>query len=248
MPDHEIVDLEQWTAARNELLALEKQLTRRSDELAIRRQQLPWVRIDKEYTLQTADGPRTLAQLFDGRSQLVMYNFMFGPDYQAGCPVCSSIADSFNGVLEHLKARDVTMVCVSRAPIDKLTAYGRRMGWTFPWASSFESDFNFDFEHSVSKDTVAGWFEGDVPEVPARIAADCGTDPISYMSERPCLSVFALSDGEVYMTYSATARGLEVIMTYYGILDRVPSGRNEGDPPDPSWMRRHDEFDQATSR
>ena len=259
MPDHKIVDLDEWTAARNELLVLEKELTRRSDELAQRRRGLPWARINKEYTLQTAAGPRTLAQLFEGRSQLVMYNFMFGPDYEAGCPVCSSIADSFNGVLEHLKDRDVTMICVSRAPIDKLDAYRRRMGWNFPWASSFESDFNFDFERSVRKETVAGWFDGDVPakeietltpreaevEVPARFAADCGTDLISYLAERPTLSVFTLSDGDVYMTYSTTARGLEVVMTYYGILDRVPSGRNEGEPADPSWMRRHDEFDQT---
>jgi predicted dithiol-disulfide oxidoreductase (DUF899 family) len=242
MPNHTIVDLDEWTAARNELLVLEKELTRRNDELAQRRQGLPWTRIDKEYTLQTADGPRTLAQLFDGRSQLVMYNFMFGPDYEAGCPVCSSIADSFNGVLEHLKAKDVTMICVSRAPVDKLDAYRQRMGWDFPWASSFESDFNFDFQQTVPKETVAGWFEGDVPEVPARIAADCGTDPISYMAERPGLSVFTLADGDVYMTYSTTARGLEVVMNYYGILDRVPGGRNEGEPADPSWMRRHDEF------
>jgi len=246
MPDHKIVDLDEWTTARDELLILEKELTRRSDELAIRRQQLPWVRIDKEYILQTSDGPRTLAQLFNGRSQLVMYNFMFGPDYEAGCPVCSSIADSFNGVIEHLKARDVTTICVSRAPIDKLVAYRRRMGWNFPWASSFESDFNFDFQRSVSKETVERWFEGDVPEVPARIAAACGTDPITYMAERPWLSVFRLSDGDVYMTYSTTARGLEVVMTYYGILDRVPSGRNEGEPADPSWMRRHDEFASAS--
>lgn len=245
MPDHNIVDFDEWTAARDELLILEKELTRRSDELAVRRQQLPWVLINKEYVLQTADGPRTLAQLFDGRSQLVMYNFMFGPDYEAGCPVCSSIADSFNGVLEHLKARDVTMICVSRAPIEKLVAYRQRMGWNFPWASSFDSDFNFDFQRSVSKETVASWFEGDLPGVPARIAADCGTDPVSYMAEQPGLSVFTLSDGHVYMTYSTTARGLEVVMTYYGILDRVPIGRNEGDPADPSWMRRHDEFAQA---
>ena len=245
MTDHQIVTQEEWTVARNELLVLEKELTRRSDELAKRRQGLPWTCIDKTYTLQTADGPRTLVQLFDGRSQLVIYNFMFGPDYEAGCPVCSSIADCFNGVLDHLKARDVTMICVSRAPIDKLVTYRQRMGWKFPWASSFESDFNFDFQRSVPEETVAGWFEGDVPEVPARIAADCGTDPISYMAERPWLSVFTLSDGDVYMTYSTTARGLEVIMNYYGILDRVPSGRNEGDPADPSWMRRHDEFGQT---
>lgn len=242
MPDHKIVDFDEWTAARAELLVLEKEITRRNDELAVRRQELPWVRIDKQYTFQTADGPRTLAQLFDGRSQLVMYNFMFGPDYEAGCPVCSSIADSFNGVLEQLKAKDVTMIAVSRAPMAKLEPYRRRMGWNFLWASSFESDFNFDFDRSVTKETVASWFDGEVPEVPSRIAEDCGTDPLSYMAERPTLSVYTLVDGEVYMTYSVTARGLEVIMTYYGILDRVPRGRDEGEPPSPAWIRRHDEF------
>jgi predicted dithiol-disulfide oxidoreductase (DUF899 family) len=175
-----------------------------------------------------------------------MYNFMFGPDYEAGCPVCSSIADSFNGVIEHLKARDVTMIAVSRAPIAKLEGYRRRMGWNFPWASTFDSDFNFDFGRSVTKETVASWFNGaEVPEVPARLAADCGTDPLTYMAERPHLTVFTVVDGDVYMTYSTTARGLEVVMTYYGILDRVPAGRNEGDPADPSWMRRHDEFATA---
>ena len=242
MPDHKIVDLDEWTAARDELLLMEKELTRRSDELALLRQELPWVRIDKDYTLQTADGPRSLAQLFDGRSQLVMYNFMFGPDYEAGCPVCSSIADSFNGVLAHLKARDVTMIAVSRAPVGKLEGYRRRMGWDFLWASSFESDFNFDFGRSVTKETVQSWFDGELPEVPSKFAAASGTDPLTYMAERPHLSVFKLIDGDVYMTYSTTARGLEVIMTYYGILDRVPDGRNEGEPPSPAWMRRHDEF------
>src|SRR6516165_6338359 len=154
MPDHKIVDQDEWNAARDELLVLEKELTRRSDELATRREQLPWTRINKPYTFQTADGPRTLAELFDGRSQLVMYNFMFGPDFEAGCPVCSSIADSFDGVLEHLKAKDVTMIAVSRAPIGKLEAYRKRLGWAFTWASSYESDFNFDLQRSVSKETV----------------------------------------------------------------------------------------------
>ena len=245
MTDHKIVDLEEWTAARNELLLLEKELTRRSDELAALRKELPWVRIDKPYTFHTADGPRTLGQLFDGRPQLIMYNFMFGPDFEAGCPVCSSIADSFNGVLPQLRAKDVTMIAVSRAPVVKLEAYRRRMGWDFLWASSAESDFNFDFKRSVSHETVASWFEGEIPDVPSRFAEACGTDPLSYMAERPHLSVFAMVDGEVYMTYSTTARGLEVVMTYYGLLDRVPNGRDEGEPASPAWIRRHDEF--ATS-
>jgi predicted dithiol-disulfide oxidoreductase (DUF899 family) len=245
--DHTVVDLEAWTAARAELLALEKEVTRRNDELARLRKDLPWTRIDKRYSFRTADGPRTLAELFDGRSQLVMYNFMFGPDYEAGCPVCSSIADSFNGVLAHLRARDVTMIAVSRAPIDKLEAYRKRMGWDFTWASSFESDFNFDFEHSVSRETVASWFDGPPPEVPSRLAADSGTDPITYIAERPGLSVFAMAgeeDRDIYLTYSTTARGLEIVMTYYAILDRTPRGRHEGHPAGPSWIRRHDEFDR----
>ncbi len=242
MTDHKIVTQPQWTAALNELLALEKEHTRRADELARTRRELPWVRIETDYTFQTAEGPRSLAQLFEGRSQLAIYNFMFGPDYVAGCPVCSSIADSFNGVLEHLKAQDVTMISVSRAPLDKLIAYRKRMGWNFNWASSFESDFNFDFGRSVTTETVATWFEDEPPQVPARLAAECGTDAVSYMSERPGLSVFTRSGGDVYLTYSTTARGLEPVMVYYGILDRVPRGRDEGEPADPSWIRRHDEF------
>jgi predicted dithiol-disulfide oxidoreductase (DUF899 family) len=245
MTDHKIVNHDEWTAARRELLALEKEHTRRGDDLARLRRNLPWVSIEKDYTLQTETGPRRLAELFDGRSQLAIYNFMFGPDYEAGCPVCSSIADSFNGVLEHLKARDVTMICVSRAPLDKLLAYRERMGWSFNWASSYESDFNFDFERSVSKETVATWFADEPPAIPAQLAAECGTDAIGYLSEGPGLTVFTVSDGDVYLTYSTTARGLEPVMVYYGILDRVPLGRNEGEPADPTWMRRHDEFAKA---
>lgn len=242
MTDHTIVSHDEWTDTRNELLVLEKEHTRRAEELARARRALPWTRVEKDYTFATAGGPRTLAELFDGRSQLVVYHFMFGPDYDAGCPVCSSIADSFNGVLEHLKARDVTMICISRAPLDKLTAYRARMGWDFTWASSYDSDFNFDFGRSVPKETVQGWFEDEPPEVPAQLAAHCGTDAVTYMSEGPGLTVFTQSDGDVYLTYSTTARGLEPVMVYYGILDRVPLGRNEGEPPDPTWVRRHDEF------
>jgi predicted dithiol-disulfide oxidoreductase (DUF899 family) len=245
MSDHQIVTQEEWKAARNDLLTLEKEHTRRRDELSRMRRELPWVRVEKDYTLQTAAGPRTLAELFDDRSQLVIYNFMFGPDYEAGCPVCSSIADSFNGVLEHLRAQDVTMICVSRAPLEKLLAYRRRMGWKFNWASSYESDFNYDFERSVSKETVTSWFGDEPPEVPARLAAECGTDAISYMSEGPGLSVFTRSGDDVYLTYSTTARGLEPVMVYYSILDLVPRGRDEGEPADPTWMRRHDEFANA---
>jgi predicted dithiol-disulfide oxidoreductase (DUF899 family) len=278
MSDHRIVPLDEWNTARDELLVLEKEHTRRGDDLARLRHGLPWVRIEKDYTFQTADGPRSLAALFEGRSQLAIYSFMFGPDYEAGCPVCSSIADSFNGVIEHLKARDVTMICVSRAPIDKLLGYRRRMGWDFPWASSFETDFNVDFDRYVPPETVATWFEdersvsslttsaeywslgslstvrlsepdqhrvADPPAIPAQFAADCGTDPITYLTERPGLTAFTLVDGEVYLTYSSTARGLETVMVYYGILDRVSKGRDEGDPANPSWIRRHDEFATA---
>jgi predicted dithiol-disulfide oxidoreductase (DUF899 family) len=246
MTDHKIVDHNDWAAARSELLALEKEHTRRGDDLARLRRDHPWTRIDTAYTFQTAAGPRTLPELFDGRSQLVVYSFMFGPDYEAGCPVCSSIADSFNGVLEHLKARDVTMICISRAPLEKLLAYRARMGWGFNWASSYESDFNFDFGRSLSKETVATRFAGEPPTIPARLATECGTDVIGYMSEGPGLSVFTLSDGGIYLTYSTTARGLEPVMVYYGILDLVPRGRDEGNPADPTWMRRHDEFADAT--
>ena len=242
MTDHKVVTQEEWLAARNELLATEKERTRLGDELARRRRDLPWVRVDKDYTFQTEAGSKTLAQLFDGRSQLVMYHFMFGPDYEAGCPVCSSIADSFNGVLPHLRARDVTMICVSRAPIEKLLAYRARMGWDFNWASSYESDFNFDYEHSRSKSEVEGWFRDGIPEVPSKLASDCGTDVFSYLSEGPGLSAFVREGDDVYLTYSTTARGLEPVMVYYGILDLVPKGRDEGDTDDPTWLRRHDEF------
>jgi predicted dithiol-disulfide oxidoreductase (DUF899 family) len=242
MIDHRVVTSEEWLAARQELLAHEKELTRLGDELARQRRSLPWVRIEKGYSFQTANGSKTLAELFEGRSQLVIYHFMFGPDYEAGCPVCSSIADSFNGVLTHLGARDVTMICVSRAPLEKLLAYRERMGWGFNWASSYESDFNFDFQNSRSKEEVRAWLGDEAPPAPSRFASQCGTDVVGYLSEGPGLSVFTRSDDDVYLTYATTARGLEPVMVYYGILDRVPRGRDEGEPPDPSWLRRHDEF------
>ena len=239
-----IVTREQWDAAREQLLVQEKEHTRMADDLARRRRELPWVRIEPEYTFQTADGPRTLAELFDGRSQLVVYHFMFGPDYEAGCPVCSSIADSFNAVLEHLKARDVTMIAISQAPVDKLLAFRERMGWSFDWASSFQSDFNADFGHTLSREETSAWVPGAPPIVPQN-AAGCGTDPAGYMAQRPGISVFARSGDDVYLTYATTGRGLEPVMTYYGILDWVPRGRDEGEPPYPTWMRRHDEFAAA---
>jgi predicted dithiol-disulfide oxidoreductase (DUF899 family) len=244
MTTHTHATREEWLAARDQLLRREKEHTRMADELARQRREMPWLRLDKEYTLQTADGPRTLAELFDGRSQLVVYHFMFGPDYEHGCPVCSSIADSFNGVLEQLKARDVTMIAISQAPAEKLEAERARLGWNFTWASSFESDFNSDFEHSHPREVTSEW----VPNAPSIVwqnAEDCGTDAAGYMAQRPGLSVFALEDGEVYLTYATTARGLEVVMTYYGILDRTPRGRDEGTPAYPTWLRRHDEFAAA---
>jgi predicted dithiol-disulfide oxidoreductase (DUF899 family) len=234
---------EEWLAAREQLLAREKEHTRLGDELAGLRRKLPWLPVDQRYTFATADGPKTLAELFDGRSQLVVYHFMFGPDYDAGCPVCSSIADSFNGVIAQLGARDVTMIAISRAPIEKLLAYRDRMGWSFNWASSHESDFNWDFEHSRTREQVSGWVD-PAPPVVSQFAAACGTDPAGYVAERPSLSVFTRAGDDVYLTYATTARGLETVMTYYRILDLVPAGR-AGEPQDPSWMRRHDEFAAA---
>ncbi len=244
MTTPKIANREEWLAARDQLLVREKERTRLGDELARQRQELPWLPVEKAYPLQTADGPKTLEELFDGRSQLVIYHFMFAPDYDAGCPVCSSIADSFNGVLAQLAARDVTMISVSRAPLDKLLAYRDRMGWSFNWASSYESDFNYDFEHTESREQAAVWAEQAGPVV-SQFAADCGTDPAGYVAERPGLSVFARTDDGVYLTYATTSRGLEPVMTYYGILDLVPRGRNGREPADPSWMRRHDEFATA---
>jgi predicted dithiol-disulfide oxidoreductase (DUF899 family) len=236
-----IVAREAWAAARDALLVQEKAHTRQADALARQRRELPWMLVDKEYTLQTAEGPRTLPELFDGRSQLVVYHFMFGADYDAGCPVCSSIADSFNAVLEHLKARDVTMIAISEAPVEKLLAYRDRLGWSFNWASSHQSDYNTDFGHTRSLEEARAWVP-DAPPIVAQNAADCGTDAAGYMAQRPGISVFARSGDEVYLTYETTARGLERVMTYYGILDWVPRGRDEGEPPSPAWLRRHDEF------
>ena len=244
MPKHTTATREQWEAARAELLEREKELTRMSDELARQRLELPWLLLEKQYTFQTVDGARTLTELFDGRSQLVVYHFMFGPEFEAGCPVCSSIADSLNGVLAHLAARDVTMICISRAPLEKLLAYRERMGWRFNWVSSYESDFNWDFEHSWTRDQVSAWAD-EVPPFVSRFASVCGTDVVGYFTEGPGLSVFARSNDDVYLTYSTTARGLEVVMVYYGILDRVPRGRDEVDPVYQSWIRRHDEYAAA---
>lgn len=202
------------------------------------------MQIEKEYSFETEDGTRTLTELFGGRSQLVVYNFMFGPEYEAGCPVCSSIADGFDGSLAHLAARDVTMICVSRAPLEKLLAYRKRMGWSFDWASSEGSDFNFDFGRSHTPEEVSSFLEGGASPGVSKFASECGTDPAGFLQEAPGLTAFALAHGKPHMTYMTTARGLEPLMVYYPILDRTPLGRNEGDPPEP-WFRRHDEYAAA---
>jgi predicted dithiol-disulfide oxidoreductase (DUF899 family) len=244
-------------AARLELLAAEKELTRRSDELARQRQQLPWVRIDKGYRFATDEGSASLPELFRGRSQLLVYHFMFGPDYTAGCPSCSMIADGFNAFAVHLANHDVTVCAVSRAPLAKLQAYKRRMGWTFPWASSAGGDFNADFnvaftaaqqrkgdiEYNYRREPAWEWREGQAGggEGPvAQIAAMTGTDMPTYTRERPGMSAFALEDGVVHHTYSTYARGLDALWGSYQWLDRAPKGRNETG----IWWRRHDEYDE----
>jgi predicted dithiol-disulfide oxidoreductase (DUF899 family) len=233
---------EQFDAAREELLAREKELTRASDELARKRSELPWVPVETDYSFETEAGPRTLAELFDGRSQLMIYHFMFGPAYTAGCPVCSSAADTFNGAVAHLNARDVTFACSSRAPLQALLSYRERMGWSFPWVSaSGGGDFSGDFGATLSAEELRPFLDsGELGPVPA-LAASCGTDPAGYLAEAPVLNVFAMSGGTVHHTYSATRRGLEVLMGYYGMLDRVPAGRNESGETE-LWLRRHDEY------
>src|SRR5712672_2953561 len=252
MKMHKTASRTDWLAARLELLAQEKEHTRRSDELALKRQALPWVRVDKTYRFETDGGTATLPDLFKGRSQLLVYHFMFGPDYTAGCPSCSSIADGFNGVAVHLANHDVMLSAVSRAPLAKLQAYKRRMGWTFPWASSFGSEFNPDFsvsftEEQQRKGTIEYNYEhgghamdetAAVPEPVARNAAMAGIDVATYTRERPGMSAFVLEDGIVYHTYSTYARGLDGLWGMYQWLDRAPKGRNETGV----WWRRHDEY------
>jgi predicted dithiol-disulfide oxidoreductase (DUF899 family) len=248
---------DEWLAARLGLLEAEKELTQRSDEVARRRQELPWVRIDKAYRFETDQGSASLAELFRGRSQLLVYHFMFGPDYKAGCPSCSAIADGFNGIAVHLQNHDVSFAAVSRAPFAKLQAYKRRMGWTFPWASSSGSDFNSDFniafteeqqrnggiEYNYRRETSFEWRpgqEGGGAGAEAQFAAMCGTDAATYQRDRPGMSAFAREDGVVYHTYSTYARGLDSLWGMYQWLDRAPKGRNETGV----WWRRHDEYDK----
>jgi predicted dithiol-disulfide oxidoreductase (DUF899 family) len=245
MTDHPVVSREDWAAARDELLAREKEHTRLGDELARRRRELPWVRVEKEYVFDADDGTRTLQELFDGRSQLLVYHFMFGPSYQAGCPVCSSMADTVDGALAHLHARDVTMSYVSQAPLPKLQAYKRRLGWNMPWVSSAGSDFNFDFGFSrtaeQTREAVAPMLEAGAPPVLEHMSRETGTDVVGYLTEAPGFDAFVLDGGDVYHTYSTTARGLEFLMGYYGILDRTAKGRDEEDSSQ-FWIRRHDEY------
>ena len=242
MTNHKVGTQEQWQAAREELLAEEKELTRRSDELARKRRELPWVPVEKDYSFETADGTQSLADLFDGRSQLLIYHFMFGPPYEAGCTVCSSITDTITANTVHLAARDVTMLLVSRAPVEKLQAYKERMGWGLNWVSAGGSDFNRDLGFTHTEEELRPFLEGEIPPTVEQYAEMCGTDVAGYVAEGPGLSVYALSDGTVYRTYVSTARGLEPVMAYYGLLDRAPMGRNE--PRDrPLWIRRHDEYE-----
>jgi predicted dithiol-disulfide oxidoreductase (DUF899 family) len=243
MPEHDVGTREEHLAAREELLQAEKELTHRSDELTRRRRELPWVRIEKDYSFETANGRRTLAELFDGRSQLLVYHFMFGPAYEAGCPVCSSGADTWNGSVPHLNARDVTLTAISRAPLDRLLAYRERMGWSFPWASSEGSDFNFDFQVSATEEQVAAFLDADLPAAVGQMAEASGTDKAGYLTEGPGLSAFALEDGEVFHTYSTYQRGLEVMLAFYPLLDRVAKGRDEEGQTE-FWLRRHDEYDR----
>jgi predicted dithiol-disulfide oxidoreductase (DUF899 family) len=245
MIDHRMGTREEWEAAREQLLVREKEHTRLGDELAQQRRDLPWVPVDKEYRFDTENGEKTLADLFDGRSQLLIYHFMFGPSYEAGDPVNSSIADAVDAVLPHLHARDVTFVFVSQAPLEKLQAYRRRMGWSFPWVSSAPTDFNFDlgFSHTPEegREVVALMTKSGLPPIAEQNAHSAGTDVGGYVTESPGFSAFVHDDGTVYHTYSTTWRGLEFVMGYYPILDHAPKGRDEGEAWQ-LWIRRHDEY------
>ncbi len=242
MTDHRIGTQEQWQAQRGELLKEEKELTRRGDELARKRRELPWVPVEKNYRFETEQGTKALADLFDGRSQLLVYHFMFGPSWEAGCPVCSSIADTLDPQVVHVKARDATLLLASRAPLDKLLAYRKRMGWGIDWVSSGDSDFNRDIGFLYTEEELKPFLEGPIPPTVEQNARMCKTDAGGYVAEGPGLSVYALSDGIVYRTYVTTARGLEPAMAYYGLLDRTPKGRDES-ASEPLWVRRHDEYD-----
>jgi predicted dithiol-disulfide oxidoreductase (DUF899 family) len=250
MTTHPVGTREDWLAARLELLEAEKALTRQTDAVAQQRQALPWVPVEKDYRFMTEDGEAALADLFKGNSQLLVYHFMFGPDYSAGCPACSAIADGFDRSHVHLANHDVTLMAISLAPLEKLLGYRERMGWTFPWASSLDSDFNYDFHTSQTveqqqsgsaeynfREEDTSWVNKDAVG-PTTFAAMTGTDVAGYVRQRPGVSAFALQDGIVHHTYSAYARGLDATWAMYQWLDRAPLGRNETD----LWFRRRDEY------
>ncbi|HEX5960784.1 MAG TPA: DUF899 domain-containing protein [Rhodanobacteraceae bacterium] len=249
MKTHKTATRDEWLKARLELLGAEKDLTHRSDELARQRRALPWVQVDKEYRFDSDDGKASLADLFRGRSQLLVYHFMFGPDYSAGCPSCSMIADGFNGFTAHLANHDVMLWAISRAPLEKLQAYKQRMGWTFPWASSQGSDFNADYGAGLSERQQREGYEYNfrrnppmsrsAPDAPNQFAKASGVDGRTYLRELPGMSAFVLQDGAVYHTYSTYARGLDGLWGAYQWLDRAPRGRNEEGG---IWWRRHDEY------
>ena len=263
MPSHRTASRQEWGAELTELLEREKEQTRRGDELARQRREPPWVRVEKEHTLATESGPRTLLQLFEERTELMVYQFRFGPSYTARCPTCSSTADSFDGVLAHLEACDVTLICVSTAPLEKLSAYRERMGWSFDWASSYASEFSVDYGTSASGQAAGSLSDepqllaselaalkllNDQPAVREHLplaasqnASESGTDLPGYFSQGHGVSTFAREGDDVYDCYSTYARGTELMMSYYAILDRAPNGRSEGDQP-MSWLRRRDEY------
>jgi predicted dithiol-disulfide oxidoreductase (DUF899 family) len=241
MTVHRIGTQAEWQAERDALLAEEKQLTRRGDELARKRRELPWVPVEQDYAFETEDGTKSLADLFDGRSQLLVYHFMFGPRYAAGCPVCSSIADTLAPQVVHLKARDTTLLLASRAPLEKLLAYRTRMGWPIGWVSSAGTDFNRDIGFLHTEEELKPFLEGEIPPTVEQMASATGTDVAGYVAEGPGLSAYVLSDGVVYRTYVSTARGLELAMPYYGLLDRTAGGRQEEGEAQ-HWLRRHDEY------
>jgi predicted dithiol-disulfide oxidoreductase (DUF899 family) len=242
MTEHRIGTQEEWQAERAALLKEEKELTHRNDELARKRRALPWVPVEKGYRFETAGGTKSLAGLFDGRSQLLVYHFMFGPPYEAGCTVCSSIADTLAPQVVHLKARDTTLLLASRAPLEKLLDYRQRMGWSIDWVSSGGSDFNRDLGFVHTEEELKPFLDGEIPSVVEQLAHASGTDVAGYVTEGPGLSAYALSDGTVYRTYVTTARGLEPAMAYYGLLDRTPLGRHE-EGEELHWLRRHDEYE-----
>jgi len=244
MPEHRIGTREEWEAERDELLEQEKELTRRGDALAEKRRELPWVPVDKDYAFETSEGTRSLAGLFDGRSELLLYHFMFGPSYEAGCTVCSSIADNLNTNVPHVGAGGTTMLLVSRAPLERLHAYRERMGWdNLDWVSTVGDDFNRDLGFLHTEEELKPFLEGDVPPTVELMAKRSGTDVKGYVTEGPGMSVYAVSDGTVYRTYVSSARGLEVpAMAYYSLLDRTPTGRREAAD---MWLRRHDEYEAS---